>query len=59
VQSLGDGRCRYSDSIDIDAGPLTGLAARGATAIFRYRQRRWHKLVDKHLLPEGPAYTRV
>lgn len=56
VESIGTGRSRYSDSIDIDAGVLTAIAVRGAAAIFRYRQRRWHKLVDKHLLPEGPAY---
>ncbi|MEU9804447.1 hypothetical protein [Mycobacterium sp. NPDC050853] len=58
VEPIGDRRCRYSDRIDIDAGFLTPVAAEAAAAIFRYRQRRWHKLVDKHLLPEGPAYTR-
>lgn len=58
VEPVADGRCRYSDSIDVDAGVLSTLAARGATAIFRYRQRRWHKLVVKQLLPEGPAYMR-
>lgn len=58
VEPIGEHRCRYSDTIDVDAGPLTPIAAKMVTAIFRYRQRRWHKLVDKHLLPEGPAYTR-
>ncbi|AGM29914.1 Uncharacterised protein [Mycobacteroides abscessus] len=58
VEPIGRGRCRYSDSIDIDAGMFSAAAARGAAAIFRYRQRRWHRLVNKQLLPEGPAYTR-
>ena len=58
VEPIGEQRCRYSDSIDIDAGPLTPSAAALATRIFRYRQRRWRKLVDKHLLPDGPAYAR-
>ncbi|OAT68942.1 hypothetical protein AWB85_07695 [Mycobacteroides immunogenum] len=58
VEPLGPARSRYSDSIDIDAGLFTAVVARGALAIFRYRQRRWRKLVEKHLLPEGPAYTR-
>jgi hypothetical protein len=53
-----DGRCcRYSDTVVIDAGPLTAMVARSGRAIYRYRQRRWHKLVRKHLLPSGPAYA--
>ncbi|CPR85179.1 hypothetical protein PP568_10675 [Mycobacteroides abscessus] len=58
VEPIGRGRCRYSDSIDINAGMFSAAAAGGAAAIFRYRQRRWHRLVNKQLLPEGPAYTR-
>ncbi len=50
-------RCRYSDTVDIDAGPFTAAVAKAAVAIYRYRQRRWHKLVDRHLLPTGPAYA--
>ncbi|WP_433170524.1 hypothetical protein [Actinoallomurus sp. CA-150999] len=57
VEPAGHHRCRYSDTVDIDAGPLTGIVALTAAWIYRYRQRRWQKLVRKHLLPTGPRYT--
>ncbi len=57
VEPTDDAHCRYSDTIDIDAGPATALVAAVAVGIFRYRQRRWHKLVRQHLLPQGPAYA--
>jgi hypothetical protein len=50
-------RCRYSDTVTIDAGPLTPVVALIAVGIYRYRQRRWHRLVRKHLLPGGPSYA--
>lgn len=56
VEPISPARCRYSDTIDGDAGALTPVAT-AAVGIYRYRQRRWHKLVDKHLLPTGPAYA--
>ena len=28
-----------------------------AVRIYRYRQRRWHRLVRNHLLPAGPRYA--
>jgi hypothetical protein len=49
--------CRYSDTVTIDAGRLTAVVAAMAFGIYRYRQRRWHRLVRKHLLPTGPAYA--
>lgn len=49
VEALGDSTCRYSDTVDIDAGPLTPIMVRIARGIYRYRHRRWHKLVAKHL----------
>ncbi|WP_336082337.1 hypothetical protein [Nocardia sp. SSK8] len=55
VEPLTDHTCRYTDTIDIDAGPATPLVAIVATGIFRYRHRRWHRLVHRHLLPDGPA----
>jgi hypothetical protein len=58
VEPAGEGSCRYSDTVDIDAGPLTGLVALAAAGIYRYRQRRWHRLVRRHLLPTGPRYAR-
>jgi hypothetical protein len=57
VEPTGDDHCRYSDTVDIDAGPATAFVAASAVGIFRYRQRRWHKLVRRHLLPQGPAYA--
>ncbi|EID12156.1 hypothetical protein MXEN_13871 [Mycobacterium xenopi RIVM700367] len=47
--------CRYSDTVAIDAGRATRLVAAIAVGIYRYRHRRWHKLVRQHLLPDGPA----
>jgi hypothetical protein len=58
VEPISPTRCRYSDTVDIDAGAMTPVVAKAAVGIYRYRQRRWHKLVDKHLLPTGPAYAR-
>jgi len=58
VEPVDERSCRYSDTIAIDAGPATALAATVANGIFRYRQRRWHKLVRKHMLADGPAYAR-
>ncbi len=56
VEPISARQCRYSDTVEIDAGPLTDMIARLAESIYRYRQRRWHKLVDRHLRPEGPVY---
>lgn len=56
VEPSGDGRCVYSDTVEIDAGPLTALVAHLSAGIFRYRQRRWRKLVRNQLLSGGPRY---
>lgn len=45
VESAGPGRCRYSDTIEIEAGRLTGVVTLVARGIFRYRHRRWHRLI--------------
>lgn len=49
VEALPDSRCRYRDTVDIDAGPFTGTVASAAVRIYRYRHRRWQRLVRKHL----------
>src|SRR4051812_19020259 len=49
VEPLDDHSCRYSDTVDIDAGSLTRVVVAVATGIYRYRQRRWRKLVRRHL----------
>ncbi|MGH3531152.1 MAG: hypothetical protein ACRDUT_04070 [Mycobacterium sp.] len=57
VEPIDEQSCRYSDTVAIDAGRATFAIAAIAKGIFRYRHRRWHKLVRQHLLPEGPAYA--
>ena len=57
VEPVDEQTCRYSDTVAIDAGPVTPFVAALAVGIYRYRQRRWHKLVRQHLLPQGPAYA--
>jgi hypothetical protein len=57
VEPIDENTCRYGDTVDIDAGRATALVATVAVGIYRYRQRRWHKLVRMHLLPQGPAYA--
>ncbi|WP_109523537.1 MULTISPECIES: hypothetical protein [Nocardia] len=58
VERLGPDLCRYTDTVEIDAGFATPVVTLAAVGIFRYRQRRWRKLVDQHLLRQGPAYER-
>ncbi|MGW4069241.1 hypothetical protein [Nocardia grenadensis] len=58
VCAIDADRCRYSDTIEVDAGPMTFLLVPVVAGIFRYRLRRWRKLVDRHLLPGGPVYAR-
>jgi hypothetical protein len=53
AEPLGERRCRYSDTVEVDAGILTAAVAWIGTALFRYRQRRWRKLVRKHLSARG------
>jgi hypothetical protein len=52
VEPITESRCRYSDTVDIDAGRLTPVVALVARGLYRYRQRRWHLLVARHLTPE-------
>jgi|SRR5688500_18806939 len=49
VEPVGEGRSRYTDTVDIDAGPLTGVVAWVAVRIYRYRQRRWRRLARRIL----------
>jgi hypothetical protein len=44
VTPLGAGRCRYTDSIEIEAGALTRPVRWYAHALYRMRQRRWRQL---------------
>jgi hypothetical protein len=40
------GCCRYTDTIEIDAGWSTSVACAYARFSYRYRQRRWIELLD-------------
>ena len=57
VEPIDEHSSRYSDTVDIDAGAATALVATLAVGIYRYRQRRWHKLVRRHMMPQGTAYA--
>jgi hypothetical protein len=57
VEPIDERSSRYSDTVDIDAGVATAIVARVAVGIYRYRHRRWRKLVRRHMLPEGPGYA--
>jgi hypothetical protein len=50
VEELDAGRSCYTDSIDVDAGPLTPVVAPCVGLIFSYRQRRFRRLARKHLV---------
>lgn len=53
VEPVDERSCRYSDTVDIDAGVATTLVAALAMGIYHYRHRRWHKLVRRHMTPQG------
>jgi hypothetical protein len=40
-------RCRYTDEIEIRAGPLTPLVGLFSHGFYRYRQHRWRKLARR------------
>ena len=44
VEPAGTGRSRYTDRIEIDAGPTTRLVLGYANLFYRYRQWRWRRL---------------
>jgi hypothetical protein len=51
AEPIDESHTRYSDTVVIDASLLTPIVAQVARGIFRYRQRRWHRLVREHLAP--------
>jgi len=46
LEPFTEASCRYTDEIDIGAGMLTPLVWLYAHAFYRYRQRRWRKLIQ-------------
>lgn len=49
VEPLGAGASRYTDRIELDAGPLTAVSAAVTRGIFAYRHLRWRRLARRHL----------
>ncbi|WP_344451232.1 hypothetical protein [Actinocorallia aurantiaca] len=59
VEPLSEDSCRYSDTVDIDAGRLTPLVTAFAEVFYGHRHRRWRKLVRTHLLPADDLRGKV
>ena len=51
VAPAGPGRTRYTDRVEIEAGPLTPFVWAYARAFYAHRQRRWRALVAEGALP--------
>jgi hypothetical protein len=50
LAAADSGSTRYTDEVEIDAGPLTGAVYLWAGSFYRHRQRKWLKLLKN---PEG------
>ncbi|WP_220348675.1 hypothetical protein [Alkalilimnicola ehrlichii] len=47
VEELEGQACRYTDDVEIQAGPLTLLVWLYANVFYRYRQWRWRSLLKR------------
>jgi hypothetical protein len=47
VRPTADGRTRYADTIDLDAGLLTPLVWLFAWCFYHHRQRRWRRVARR------------
>lgn len=56
VAATGEASCRYTDAVDLDAGPLTALVAPLARAFFAHRQRRLRALASVLAPEDGSAW---
>ena len=57
IQPTTNGRCRYSDEVEIEAGWRTPLVWMFALSFYRHRQRRWRR-VARRRAAEGQARPR-
>lgn len=48
LESAPDGRTRYTDRVEVNAGLLTPFAWFFAKLFYRHRQRRWRKLAKRN-----------
>jgi hypothetical protein len=46
VEPAREDRTRYTDTIEIEAGPVTPIVWAYANLFYRYRQRRWRRLAQ-------------
>ena len=53
VVAEGPAVCRYTDTVEIDAGALTPAVTFLARWFYRYRHRRWRKLARRRIQAEG------
>lgn len=47
VEETGPSSCRYSDDVQIDAGPLTPVVATLARGLYGWRHRQWRKIAGE------------
>ena len=48
LKDIGNNKTLYADTIEIDAGPLTVFVALFAGIFYRWRQKRWRKLIKNN-----------
>ena len=55
LEDIGEGRTRYTDRLDVEAGLLTPFIWLFARVFYGHRQRKWHRLIttDFRALREG------
>jgi len=47
IASTTENKCQYTDIVDVSAGMFTPVIFLFAHALYRYRQHRWKKLIQK------------
>jgi hypothetical protein len=57
-EATSDSSCRYTDEVEIDAGPATPLVAGFARFIYRWRQRRWRQIAAILACDRSPGRQR-
>lgn len=48
LEKIDDSRTRYTDRLDVSAGPLTPFVWLFARIFYAYRQRRWRRLIARN-----------
>ena len=54
VEPAGPGRARYTDEVELDAGPLTPVVGALARAFFHHRHRRWRAVAQRLVSADPP-----